>query len=168
MTGTLTVRTTTPADLPEIDALLGRSYPALLKADYPPSTLVTAVPLLSRANPALLACGTYFAVTDEDDVIVGAGGWTRSAPPGFERKAQIGSIRHVVTDHRRTREGIGTRLLAHIFSTARETGMRSLDCLSTRTAVPFYSACGFRSFGPVTINLRPGIDFAAVRMQRLL
>lgn len=168
MEATRVIRAATPADLAAIDALLGRSYPALLKTAYAPSVLVTALPLISKAQPRLIASGTYFVVTDGGE-IVGAGGWTR-AMPGTEAPgaADVGNIRHVVTDHRRVRQGIGRALMDHVFATARTAGIRRLDCVSTLAAVPFYAACGFREFGPVTVNLRPGIDFPAVRMTREL
>lgn len=54
----------------------------------------------------------------------------------------------------------------HIFQNARTAGILRLDCLSTLMAVPFYAACGFQEVGPTTINLRSGIDFPAVLMQR--
>jgi len=53
------IRPSTSADLAAVDALLARVYPRLLKADNPPSVLVTALPLISRAQPGLLRCGTY-------------------------------------------------------------------------------------------------------------
>ena len=164
----LTVRVARPDDLSDLDRLFGASYPALLKADYQPSVLVTAVPLISKANPRLLASGTYFVVTDRGGALVGAGGWTRAAPPGFRGGAGAGHIRHVVTDHTRTRQGIGTLLMRRVFETARDAGLRRLDCLSTLTAEPFYAAMGFQSSGLVTVPLRPGIDFPAVHMQRFL
>jgi hypothetical protein len=51
---------------------------------------------------------------------------------------------------------------------ARKAGCTALDCLSTRTAVPFYATLGFQTLGPVTITLRPGIEFPAIRMARAL
>ncbi len=38
--------------------------------------------------------------------------------------------------------------------------------LSTRTAVPFYEALGFRVLHEAEVGLRPGIVFPAVRMMR--
>ena len=67
------IRPTTAADLAAVDALLARSYPKLLKADYPPSVLVTALPVIARAQPKLITCGTYYVV-EEDGQILGAGG----------------------------------------------------------------------------------------------
>ena len=66
------VRVATPSDLAAVDDLLSRSYPALLKRDYPPSILVTVLPLISKANPALLRSGSYY-VAELDGIVVGAG-----------------------------------------------------------------------------------------------
>ena len=167
MAETLTVRTARPSDLAAVDALLSRSYPALVRGDYPPSVVVLALPLLARANPKLLASGTYHVAEAEDGAILGAGGWTSSGLQGV-REPGMGHVRHVATDHRMVRQGIGTRIMTHTLSQARAAGMTTMDCLSTRTAVPFYAALGFRSLGPVEVGLRPGIVFPAVRMTRRL
>ena len=169
MAANWTVRTATPGDLAGIDALLARSYPALLKADYPASVLVTAIPLISRANPRLLASGSYFVVETAAGDIVGAGGWTRGAPmPGTPRGRSIGHVRHVATDPRQTRKGVGRALMDRVFATARDAGIGQLECHSTFTAQPFYEACGFHPIKEITVPLRPGIDFPAVHMRRLL
>jgi hypothetical protein len=39
-----------------------------------------------------------------------------------------------------------------------------LDCLSSRTAVPFYQALGFRPIGMVEVPLAPAVVFPAMRM----
>ena len=163
------IHTANKGDLTDIDALLGRSYPALLKADYPPSLLVTAIPLIARANPRLVTSGRYFVVRDRSGHAVGAGGWSETHPNTSQRGAPAtGHIRHVVTDHTRTRRGIGRALMGHIFDNARAAGIMRLDCFATLTAVPFYAACGFSEDHTLTIELRPGIDFPAVLMHRSL
>ncbi|WP_147103436.1 GNAT family N-acetyltransferase [Tateyamaria sp. syn59] len=154
------VRPTTKADLAAVDALLARTYPKLLKADYPPSILVTALPIISRAQPALLSCGTYYVV-EEHGVVLGAGGWT--ADKSDPTRA---FIRHVVTDDRALRRGIGRRLMAHIFDTARAHGVTRMECWATRTAVPFYAAVGFEKIGLIDVPLADGITFPSVRMMR--
>jgi GNAT superfamily N-acetyltransferase len=162
---TLKLRVATRADITAVDALLARAYPRLLRADYAPSVMVMALPLISRAKPALVTCGTYFVV-EQAGVIVGAGGWTMAHPGGGRTTAGAGNIRHVVTDDRQVRRGVGRALMEHIVATARTAGMQRLDCLSTLTAVPFYQAMGFARQGPVTISLAPGIDFPAIAMVR--
>ena len=168
MSEEITVRVAIPSDLAAVDDLLSRSYPALLKHDYPPSVLVTILPLISRANPALLRSGSYF-VAETGGQVVGAGGWTQGSPVGLHGDKALGHVRHVVTDHRRTRAGIGAALMARVFETARSHGMTHLEALSTRTAVPFYAALGFAAQGEVQVPLGPaGLPFAAERMLKRL
>ena len=155
----LTIRPTTRADLAEVDALLARSYPRLLKESYPPSVLVTALPLISKAQPKLVTSGTYFAALLEG-AIVGVGGWTRD-----RRRAGLGHIRHVATDDRVTRQGVATALLRHILHDAVLRGVSEMESWSTRMAVPFYASLGFVEVGPIDVELQPGITFPSVRMR---
>ena len=163
----LQVRAATMDDVAEVDALLARAYPRLLKPDYAPSMMVMALPLISRAKPALLTCGTYYVV-EQAGAIIGAGGWTMANPGGGRMRQGIGNIRHVVTDDRQVRRGIGQALLEHIFVTARAAGVNRLECLSTLTARSFYQAMGFTETGPVLVPLGQGIDFPAIAMWRAL
>lgn len=158
-----TIRPSQKSDLAAVDALLARVYPKLLKADYAPSVLVTALPIISVAQPALLVCGTYYVAETDAGTIIGAGGWTPDA-----KQAGFGHIRHVVTDDRQVRKGIGAGLMAHCFDRARAAGINRLECWSTLTAVPFYAAMGFDEIGPMDVQLQPGISFPAVRMTRAL
>ncbi|WP_299553472.1 GNAT family N-acetyltransferase [uncultured Tateyamaria sp.] len=154
------VRPSTSQDMAAVDALLARTYPKLLKADYPPSVLVTALPIISRARPELLACGTYY-VAEEDGRILGAGGWTPD-----RKNSSLGHIRHVVTDDRALRRGVGRRLMNHSFDMSRATGVIRMECWATRTAVPFYKAVGFDEVGPIDVQLTGGISFPSVRMMQ--
>ncbi|OUS36981.1 GNAT family N-acetyltransferase [Rhodobacterales bacterium 56_14_T64] len=156
------VRPSVKTDLPAVDALLARSYPKLLKADYPPSVLVTALPIISRARPELIGCGTYY-VAEEAGQILGAGGWTRD-----RMRADKGHIRHVVSDDRALRRGVGRAILELAIETARQSGVVELECASTLTAVPFYEAMGFEREELLVIDLAPGIQFPAVRMRQNL
>jgi GNAT superfamily N-acetyltransferase len=156
------IRVARPSDLSLVDALFARSYPRLLKADYAPSVLVTALPHISRAQPSLLASGTYY-VAEEGAAILGAGGWTRDRADRAK-----GHVRHLVVNDRYLRRGIARDLMVTSFATAREAGIKALECWATYTAEPFYSAVGFRSLGPIQVPLQPGITFPAVRMARTL
>lgn len=158
----LTIRATRKADLAAVDALLSRSFPKLLKEAYPPSVLVTALPLISKAQPKLVTSGTYYGVWD-DDRLVGVGGWSRDR---LERS--LGHVRHVGTDHSVTRRGVGRLLLTHLLDTAREANLREMECWSTHNAVPFYASCGFEEIGPIDVPLQPGITFSSVRMRMVL
>ena len=169
---TLTLRHATLSDLSAVDALLARSYPRLLAPDYPPSVLVTAVPIIARARPELLASGRYWLALDAGGRLVGAGGWSAQAPVPSDRSSGgagtrrqgVAHVRHVATEPDAVRRGVGRALMARVMSEARAAGYGQMECLSTRTAVPFYASVGFHDVGPVSVNLRPGIDFPAVRM----
>jgi len=164
---TLTIRPSVRNDLAAIDRLFAESYPALLKRDYAPSLMVTAVPMLARAQPRLVGLGTYF-VAVEGDTLVAAGGWSWTSPQGSVGSMNMGHVRHVVTDHRCARRGIGTRLMRHAMALAWRAGICRLECQSTLTAVPFYASLGFEMIGRVEIRLAPGILFPAVEMRRRL
>ena len=155
----LTLRLACPDDLSAVDALLARSYPRLLKADYPPSIMVTLVPMIARAKPGLLASGRYFVVEDGQGRVLGAGGYGLAGAGRAE-------IRHLATDPDAVRQGIGRRLMHGIFAAAKGEGLRGFDCLASRTAVPFYQSMGFAVLGPTSIPMLPGLAFPAVRMAK--
>ncbi len=162
----VSIRPATIQDIEPVDGLLSVSYPKLLKSDYAPSTMVTALPLISRAQPALVTCGTYF-VLEEGGAMHAAGGWTRGAPKGSTYVPLRGHVRHVVTDHRQTRRGFGRALIEHICHSARTTGIETLEVLSTLTAVPFYRAMGFSGAEKVHVPIGPAnLPFQSVRMVR--
>ena len=158
--GTLTLRLSGPADLAAVDALMARSFPRLLKPDYPPSTLVLAVPRLARANPRLLASGRYVLALDGAR-LVGAGGYSLRPQHGA-------AVRHLATDPDALRQGVGRRVLGWVLSAARAEGARRIVAEATRTAAPFYAAMGFETQGEAEVALAPGIGFAVVRMGRAL
>jgi N-acetylglutamate synthase-like GNAT family acetyltransferase len=166
MDTTLTLRRARPDDLDQVDRLLRASYPRLLKADYPPSVMVLALPLISKARPELLASGRYFIVEGADGAILGAGGWSLSSPLDGRGIEQAAQVRHVATHPDHLRQGIGRAILGEVVVDCLRHGLRWLDCLSTRTAVPFYERLGFRMVQPMDVNLGPGIRFPALRMLR--
>ena len=164
MAQTITLRTAVPSDLSGIDRLLGRSYPRLLAPDYPPSALVLAVPRFARAQPELLASGRYFVAEDAQGRILAAGGWSRRNPSGGPVGEATAHVRHVATDPDAVRQGLGRLVMERVMADTRGAEIRWLDCLSTRTAVPFYRALGFRAVHPQDLSLGPGIVFPVMRM----
>jgi GNAT superfamily N-acetyltransferase len=160
------VRPAAPADIGAVDALLARSYGPLLRADYPPSTLVLALPRMARAQPHLLGSGRYY-LAEEEGRLLGAGGWSPEPPGGGPVVPGLGHIRHVATDAHAVRRGVGRLVMERTMAEARGAGARRLSSLSTLTAVPFYEALGFRRVRPVTLRFG-GADFPAVEMEREL
>lgn len=156
------IRPATATDRAAVDALLMRSYPVLLARDYAPHELAAALPLMTRARPELLECGTYYVV-EEGGAVIGAGGWTPDADDHM-----LGHIRHLVTDPRQLRAGVATWLMHHSFDAARTTGVERMECWSTRTAEAFYQAVGFRTLGPLDVEMGDQVTFPAIRMERAL
>jgi GNAT superfamily N-acetyltransferase len=119
-----------------------------------------------------LVSGRYFVAVDADTGrLIGAGGYSLAppAPQGVAhgpREEQTGHIRHVVTDPDALRRGVGRAVMNCVMTTAMADGVTEFDCLSTRTAQPFYAALGFHTMAEVNVPLAPGIDFPAIRMRR--
>ncbi|MFD1342404.1 GNAT family N-acetyltransferase [Litorisediminicola beolgyonensis] len=152
-----------PEDLEAVEALYQKNYPRLLAADYPPSVMVTAVPLIARAQPQLLASGQFYMIEEAGQALA-AGGWTREAPGSGALSPGVAHIRHVATDPGRLREGLARRLVGFLLAEAGADGVREMQCYSTLTAEPFYAAMGFVRQGPMQVELPRGIAFNAVRM----
>jgi len=56
------LRVATPDDADAVSALLDRSYSTMWASYYEPELIAAVRPFVTRANPRLLACGTYFVV----------------------------------------------------------------------------------------------------------
>ncbi|WP_371157367.1 GNAT family N-acetyltransferase [Jannaschia sp. 2305UL9-9] len=161
------LRPATPDDAAAIDTLLAASYPRLLAEDYARDVLAAALPRMVRAQPALLASGTFYLLFSTDGALVAAGGWTRQAP-GRTGTVQpgVGNIRHVAAHPDHLRQGHARPLMQHIIQDARRCGVTRLDCLSTLTAVPFYASLGFDRLANLDVAMGPDITFPSVRMVR--
>lgn len=164
----LTLRVAQEDDIGALDDLFQRSYSRLLSADYPPSVLIMAVPVIARAQPELVTSGLFYVVEQPDGVIVGAGGWSLHPPGGRPMRPGVGHLRHVATDPEATRRGVGKRLIDHVADVARGRGMTSLHCQSTLTGRSFYEAMGFVTIGEADLILRGGIGFRVLQMVRQL
>ncbi len=98
--------------------------------------------------------------------MVGAGGWSPEAPGGGRITQGLGHVRHVATDARAARRGIGRAVMGRVMEDAWDAGTRRLSSLSTLTAVPFYEALGFRALRPLNLSFGAGVPFPAMEMER--
>lgn len=169
------VRPASLHDQARVDELLARAYASLLAGAYEPRVLAAALPAMSRANPRLLECPTWCVAVDEDQRVVGCGGWTR-AQPGLgdgDSEPDVGHVRHFATDVDHVRRGVGRLLGNHMLASARAAGIRLLECDSTLVAEGFYASLGFRRVEAmcVTMPVAGGggtVEFPGVRMRLLL
>jgi hypothetical protein len=81
---TFWIRTANPADSEAVTALLAASYSTLLSAAYESDLLGRGLPHFTKANPTLLACGTYYVAERETGDLVGCGGWTAAEPGNWK------------------------------------------------------------------------------------
>ena len=162
----LTIRPSRARDGEAISRVLSRSYGRLLVPDYPDAVLRKALPLIGRANPALVGRPTYF-VAVLDGAIAGVGGWTAASPQAGAGGA-VGHVRHVACDPDHVRKGVMRALMAEVLGTARAAGVELMCCLSTRTAVPFYASLGFEGAAEVEVRLAPGVFLPSVEMRMTL
>jgi N-acetylglutamate synthase-like GNAT family acetyltransferase len=156
------------ADIAQIDALLARSYPRLLAADYEAATLAVALPMMAVTRPALFADRGYY-VAEKDNQIVGAGGWTRQVPGQDCVVPGRGNIRRLIVDDRQLRIGIAAALMIRAHTDALAAGMHEMFVLSTRTALPFYTAVGYKAIRDVDVPLGDAdVPFPSVEMSHTL
>jgi GNAT superfamily N-acetyltransferase len=169
---TYIVRPARPSDRDGVDALLSRSYPPLLAPGYEADLLAAALPAMTRAQPALLACPTWFVAVGDSGELVGCGGWTRERPGTGEIEPRVGHVRHFGTHVDHLRQGVARVIGAQMIATAEAAGLERLDCYSTLVAERFYASLGFRTIEAITVAMprldRPGelVAFPALFMQR--
>ena len=129
------VRIASPQDAEAVSALLAASYPLLMAFGYDPILFARALPVLTKANPALLSTRTWYVVEalGADDRLVGCGGWARQRPdmPNERVDPILGHIRHFATHPNWTRRGIGRALFDRCVTDARAAGVCSFECYSS-------------------------------------
>ena len=135
---------------------------------YDPILFARALPMLTKANPALLSTCTWYVVEalGADDTLVGCGGWARQRPdmPNERVDPVLGHIRHFATHPNWTRRGIGRALFDRCVTDARAAGVCSFECYSSIGAEGFYRALGFSTVEPMKLVLAENLTIPGVRM----
>jgi N-acetylglutamate synthase-like GNAT family acetyltransferase len=149
------IRVARPVDTDAVSTLLVASYSSLLIGWYDSDTLRRALPQLTKANPTLLASSTYYVAECAAGELVGCGGWTTARPGSGEIIEEEAHLRHFAVRPDQARRGIGTALLLRCLSEAQRLGIRTVHCLSTLNAEPFYRASGFDAIGPISVDMGP-------------
>lgn len=165
---TLTLRRAKGADIPALEALYRRSFATALRGDYAPSTMVAALSVLTRAQIKLVGCGTYHVAEGAEGHILAAGGWSFASPLGTPTPIHMAHVRHFAVDPSVAGQGIGGQLLQNAEAEAKEAGARIMDCQAIFGAVPFFAAHGFREIGPISVPVKPGMSYTAIRLQKRL
>jgi GNAT superfamily N-acetyltransferase len=159
-------RIATPADADGVTTLLRASYGELLREHYDPAVMANVLPLMTTANPSLLASGTFYVVDLEPVGVAGCGGWTMTQPGTAELIDGVAHIRHFATHPLALRRGIGRTIMDRCRREAAAQGARSLQCYSTLTAESFYAACGFKTLRAMDVMIGGTVAFPSVVMER--
>jgi GNAT superfamily N-acetyltransferase len=160
----LAVRPATPDDAGNITAVLEASYTHLWQGHYAASDLEVLLPMVTRAQPQLLASGRYF-IAVADGQYAGCGGWS-TAVPGTSGQIipGCGHIRHFAVHPDHLRKGVGRALYDACLSQARGEGLARLEAWSSLQAVPFYERLGFEIAEHFTVEFPGGVGLGSVRM----
>lgn len=133
---------------------------------YAPPLLDAALPYITRANPILLASGTFFLAEDPNGNAVGCGGWTRERPGKGDVEPELGHIRHFATRPDHTGRGIGRSLYSACVRQAKSAGIIRLECYASLNAVGFYSALGFKKTEDMDVELSGQTKLPSVLMMQ--
>ena len=158
-----TLRVARPDDAAAVGAVLRASYGTFYRGWYRDDILDRALPAMTRANPALLASGTYY-IAEIDGRVVSCGGWSRDKMGGPSTPGLF-HIRHFATHPDYVRRGIAGAILKRALGEAAAGGAREIEVLSSLPAEPFYAGHGFRPMAVVHAPMG-GAAFACMLMRR--
>lgn len=158
--------------------IMERAIAELLTPYLPPKAVAASFEIMGL-DSQLIADGTYFAVTDNEQ-IAGCGGWSRRATlfggdhsagrdaALLDPRTAPARVRAMYTDPAHVRRGIGRMVLAACESAAREEGFRAVELAATLAGEPLYRACGYKVIAPFTAHTSAGIEVPLLRMGKPL
>jgi GNAT superfamily N-acetyltransferase len=174
----LRLRLATAADEPAMREIMDRAIGELLKPYLPPDAITASFEIMGL-DSQLIADGTYFAVTDKDQ-IVGCGGWSQRATlfggdhtsgrnaALLDPAREPARVRAMYTDPAHVRRGIGRMVLEACEQAARAEGFRAVELAATLAGEPLYRACGYHVIEPFTSRTSAGIEIPLFRMGKTL
>mmetsp|Transcript_26675 Transcript_26675/g.74913 ORF Transcript_26675/g.74913 Transcript_26675/m.74913 type:complete len:262 (+) Transcript_26675:191-976(+) len=180
------LRTATAADKAAVSSLFADTYRAGCASHYGEAMLRMALPVLSTARDDLLSSGRFYVAVlksagggdGDSEVVIGAGGWSLSAPKPQHIEAQeaartpqqqqppgVGHVRHLATHPDFSGRGVAKALIRTSMEAAMAAGVTSMECCATLNAVGFYKAMGFKPVEQKDIFIGDGIPFLIMAMQ---
>ncbi|MGI9421473.1 MAG: GNAT family N-acetyltransferase [Geminicoccaceae bacterium] len=167
MTG-FALRTAAPDDAVPVTRLLEASYGRLMPSAYGQAHADQFLPVITKAQPELLASETYYLAITPEGELIGAGGWTKETPGSGDIDAHTGHIRHVATHPAWTGKGVGRTIIDRCVADARLAGLSRFECNSSLNAVDFYKHLGFKEVRPIDIPLGKHLIMPSLLMERTL
>ena len=160
------LRTAVPDDEMPVTRLLEASYGRLMPSAYEQAHADQFLPIITKAQPELLASGTYYLATTPDGELIGAGGWTKERPGTGAIETGTGHIRHVATHPGWTGKGVGRAIIDRCVADGRSAGLARFECNSSLNAVDFYKHLGFKEVQPIDIPLGKHLIMPSLLMER--
>lgn len=174
----LTHRLATPADLPELRALMALSIEQLQR-DFLDAATIVASRAVMGLDTQLIEDGTYIVV-EAAGRLAGCGGWSRRATlfGGSHTAArddrlldpahEPARVRAMYTHPDFARRGVGRLVLALAEQDAAGAGFRRAELAATLAGAPLYRACGWSVIEPFESAPIDGVRVPLVRMGKSL
>lgn len=162
------------SDLPELRTVMEMAIRELVGAFLDPARVEASFEIMG-VDTQLIEDGTYFAIED-DDRIVGCGGWSRRATlfggSHFKQRdarlldpaTESARVRAMYTHPVYARRGIGRLVLTLCEAAAATEGFRNLELMATVAGEPLYSAYGFTVIERVEVSTSKGVKVPGTRM----
>ena len=181
------IRPATPADVPEMRALIEASVRRLQMHDYSPEQIDGALETVFGIDSQLIADGTYLVAELElsssnaksSPLIVGCGGWSkRKTLFGGDRWThrvdelldplrEPAKIRAFFIHPDWARQGVGTLLLQACEDAAKSAGFTSFEMGATLTGAKLFATKGYVPVEHVSIPLNNGASLPIIHMRKL-
>jgi len=158
----LRYRSALEEEIPAIEEMMRRSFAATAQPYYAADELESALDVIPRLDPALVARGTLF-VAEAGSLLVGCAGWQPAfaGTSGLWRKTpyaagteqeNLAEVRSVFVAAPLLGQGIGTGLLRHVEAQARAAGHENTVLVATLQGVSIYERRGYAAVGPAVIQ----------------
>lgn len=171
-------RLATLDDLPELRILMAASIRQYIGAYLNPAEVQASFEIMG-VDTALVIDGTYFVI-QQDQQIIGCGGWSRRATfYGGDQTAgrdarlldpatESARVRAMYTHPDHGRKGIGRFILSLCERVARQEGFTSLELMATIAGEPLYASYGYNVTDRLQIPTSSGIILPGARMTKTL
>jgi GNAT superfamily N-acetyltransferase len=168
------VRFAEPRERTRLKAMQAFSMRSLGAAYYEAEVLDAFVADVGTMDDMLLADGTYLVAYSGTEII-GCGGWTsrRSAHEArivrsAAQAARTATVCSVYIHPSFARRGIATALMSAIENEILSAGFDTASLTATLSSIPLYRRLGYRSGDAVAVELRNGMSFVAIKMDKRL
>lgn len=164
-------------DIAALEALIPLSVRTLQAPHYSPAQMEAALGTVFGVDRQLIRDGTYFVV-EQDQVIVGSGGWSRrrslyGSDSGRAREDELlnpqqdaARVRAFFVHPDWARRGIARSIMVACEGAIEQAGFRSVEIVATLNGEPLYTAFGYAVIERFEIPMTAGLRLPVVRMTR--